>query len=133
MSETAIEGRPEPVRILLANLPTILVEWLTQILGSQPDLQVVGRLDDYADLLLAVPGGVDVVLLGVQEFSPVAGICSHLLTADPDIRIVLLNPSGDRAALYWLALRRRELADLSAETLLQALREIDLLTPVYEE
>lgn len=133
MSTIAPAGQPEPLRILLANLPAIMAEWLTQIVGDRPDLQIVGQIDGYADLLLAAQDGVDVVVLGVHEFSPVAGICSHLLTAEPDIRIVLLSPSGDRAALYWLALRRRELANLSAATLLETLQAIDLLTPVYEE
>lgn len=133
MSQTAPVGPPEPLRILLANVPAILAEWLTQIIGGRAGLQIVGRIEGYADLLLAAQAGVDVVVLGVHEFAPVAGICSHLLTAEPDIRIMLLSPSGDRAAVYWLALRRRELANLSAETLLATLQEIDLLTPVYDE
>jgi hypothetical protein len=133
MSQAAPEGHREPIRILLANLPTIMSEWLLQMATDRTDLQIVDRIDGYADLLVAAQQGIDVVILGARDFPPAAGVCSHLLTADPDVRILLLSPSGDRAALYWLALRRREVAIPSAETLLATLRQIDLLTPVYEE
>jgi hypothetical protein len=116
------------IRVLLANLPTLLAEWLTRALAEQEEIEIVDQLRRYVEMLLAAQKGVDVVVLSAQELQPRPGICSHLLSEFPDIKVMLLNPSGDKAILCWMGLRQKDLQIESAEALIGTLRHLDQIT-----
>src|SRR5690348_473973 len=118
-SSHASEAGPAPIRVLIADLPRTLVEVVTRLMEQQPDMALVGQVEGPVDLLLAVRRGVDVVMLGAAQVEPPPGVCSHLLSEHPDLRIVVLAASGDTAAIYWLGLRRQRLAEVSSTDLVR--------------
>jgi hypothetical protein len=127
-----IHGTPDKqqsaLRVLLANVPTLLPEWLARVLEEQEDIEIVDQLRGYVEMLLAAQKGVDVVVLSAQELQPLPGICSHLLSEYPAIKVMLLSPSGDKAILCWTGLRQKDLQIESAEALVGTLRHLDEIT-----
>ncbi len=83
---------------------------------------MVGQVQGTINLLMAVGSGVDVLILGAPQAYPMPGVCSHLLSEYPDLRILVLASMGEAAILYWLGLRRQQLRPLSAAVLLSGIR-----------
>jgi hypothetical protein len=116
------------VRVLLADLPGILNELVSENIQAQPDMVLVRAVQGWQELLSA-GGDADVVILGAQQVSPLPGICSHLLVEYPDMRILVLTPNGDQAALYWLGLRQQQLGELSTQELIENVRRAYRINP----
>jgi hypothetical protein len=90
--------------------------------------------DDQDPVSLLVKAGldVDVLVMSALQVYPLPGVCSHLLSEYPDLRILVLSPSGDAAMLYWRGLRRQELTPISQQTLLDGIRWAHALNPAAE-
>jgi hypothetical protein len=127
-----IYGTPDKqsssIRVLLANVPIPLAEWLARVLEDQKDIEIVDQPRGYVEMLLAAQKGVDVVVLSVQEFQPLPGICSHLLSEFPDIKVLLLGMASEKAMLCWTGLRQKDLQIVSAEALVGTLRHLGEIT-----
>ena len=127
-----IQGTPGdqlPVlRVLIANAPVGLEEWLTQDAQKEEDIKIVASVQGYVEILVAAQMGVDVVVLNDEDSQRTPGICTHLLGEYPDIKILLISPSGDKAVLYWMGQRQKDLRLASPEALLVTLRQLDTLT-----
>ncbi len=119
-----MENFHRQITILLANLPTIVEEVFSKALDSQPDMRLLGRVDAAVDLLLRVGIETDVVILGVNNGDECPGICSHLLSEFPHLRIVVLSINGEQATMYWMALNQQRIDTMSGEQLLANIREI---------
>ena len=122
MSQDGSTIQPPVIRVLVANLPVSLFERVMSLAVQQPDIVLVGQVQDPVELLMAVGSGVDVLILGAPQADPMPGICSHLLSEYPDLRILVLASTGEAAILYWLGLRRQQLHPLSAAALLSGIR-----------
>jgi hypothetical protein len=118
------------MRVLMANVPADLMPLLIQVLQKQEDIDIIDQVQGNVDILLAVQAGVDVVVLGAPQVRPPPGICSHLLSEYPDLRILVVSVSGDRAALYWSGLRQQQLGQVSASGLLKAVYHLWMLDPM---
>src|SRR5690242_520866 len=132
MSRMAGSDEPashDSIRVLLANISGVLSELVIELLDQQPDIRIVGQVQDPVDLLVRAGEGVDVLVLGAAELDPPPGICSHLLLKYPDVRIIVLAATGEMALLLWLGLRRRRLRVVSGSTLLAFLRRAYSLNP----
>lgn len=134
MAETMAQRSPgkefASLRILIANVPTDLKEWLVQEVQDQEDIEIVGQTCGYMDILIAAQKDVDVVVMSAEELQPPPGICSHLLSEFPDVKILLLSPSCDKAVLYWMGLHQKDLQGVSSEAILETLRQLGTLTDV---
>jgi DNA-binding NarL/FixJ family response regulator len=119
----------EPIRVLTGNVLGIRMQLLRRLLEQQSDMVLVGETRDRVELLVAAAAGVDIVILGSPQVRPPPGICTHLLSEYPDLRIVVLSESSDAAVVYWLGLRRHRLRAVSATTLTGAIRRAYALNP----
>ena len=123
-------GEPQgPIRVLVGDMSGVLGGLVSRLVEQQPDMVLAGTVRDRLGLLAAAQAGVDVVILDAPRACPPPGICTHLLSICPDLRILVLSTSGDAAAVYWLGLRRRQLRSVSAETLTGAIRRACALNP----
>lgn len=129
MASDRLNESSDRIRVLLADLPGVMSDLLSDVIRGQPDMTLVGMAQDGIDLLVAAGQGVDVVIMGASQLSPPPGICTHLLSEYPDLRILVLAQSGDQAALYWLGLRRQRVHVLSAQTLMTNIRRVYRINP----
>jgi DNA-binding NarL/FixJ family response regulator len=107
-------------RVLMAAMPPILYDIVRELAAEEPDLEVVGHVGPEADLAVAVEAcGADVVLSGAACSGREAS--ERLLRAFPHLRV--LTVTADRRAAYLdrLLPHRTEIADMSADDLIDAL------------
>jgi hypothetical protein len=68
---------------------------------------------------------VDVAILGSETVAECPGICSHLLSEYPHLKIVLLSHSENAARAYWLGLRQQAVDADSMQALLRGVRSVN--------
>lgn len=112
-----------PIRVLVANVPTVLYELMARSIQLQPDMVLVGQVDCQLPHLLIAADGVDVLVLGADRANPLPRICGDLLSKFPFLRILVLATASDSATLYWLGLRRQRLAMVSVARLVYGIRQ----------
>lgn len=115
------------IRVVIANMPEVLLQLVAQAIQEQPDMVLVGQARDNLEVLQAAQNDVDLIILGAQTLSPCPGICSHLLSEFPHLKILVMAHSSDIARAYWLGLRQRKVAATSMSVLLRNIRQLHQL------
>jgi len=106
-----------------------MAERIRLVVEQQPDMLFVGQVDNHVDLLLMAGTNVHVVVLGASHVRPPPGICSHLLSENPDLKILVVEKEGTEVAIYWLGLRQ-QLARMEApDRLVSLIRQAYATTP----
>ena len=132
------QEQPRPIQVVVANLPDLVYRLITSLMEQEPEIDLRGlppnpaqsRVDRVQDLLLAVNAGADVLILGVERIAPLPAICTHLLSAFPDLKIIALAENGEEAMLYWLGVRKRRVQQLSANNLVHNIRRVHAVDPM---
>ncbi len=110
-------------RVLVANQPRLMRELVLETICDQPDIEVVGELQDDQQISEMVerthPDFLIVALRG-DERPP---ICDELLRRHPEIRILALAPDRNSSIFYWASLDiHSQMVEASQEGVLNALR-----------
>ena len=116
------------IKVLLAIRPRLLAEVVRHFVARQPDMVVVGEVADPNDLLLAI--GVteaEVVIITPAVLDRELSICSDLLLAYPQVKIMALSAKGDTAVLYESGSAQKHMDDVGEAAILDAIREFRLL------
>ncbi len=112
------------IRVVIANMPEVLLQMVAQAIAEQPDMLLVGQARDNLEVLQAAQTDVDLIILGATQVTPCPGICSHLLSEFPQLKILLVAPGSDVGRAYWLGLRQRKVATTSMAILLHNIRQL---------
>lgn len=112
------------LRILLGNSPGTIPESVKESIAAQPDMQIVGDAESPMQILRKVGScPVEVVVLAtVGDEEP--GICSHLLSAFPDIIVLCVAADLSVAFLQHRRPQRYVIPDTSPNTILTSLRSM---------
>ena len=93
------------VRVLVANRPRLFRELILATIADQPDIEVVGEVQDEADIIFAVgekqPDFL-IVALGNSGIRP--SVCDVLLAKFPNMKILALAPERNSSVFYWASL-----------------------------
>jgi DNA-binding NarL/FixJ family response regulator len=118
-------GSEHPViRVALGDMPEVLLRMVAQAIHERGDMVLVGEGHDPISILHLMHDGVDVVILGSDTVSECPGICSHLLSEYPHLKIVLLSHRENAARAYWLGLRQRAVSATTMQALLRGVSHI---------
>lgn len=116
-------NREKPIRVLLAAMPALLIDIVSQIIRSGNGIVVAGRLAESEDVLAAARRTrCDVVVVGEteeearREYAP-------LLFGKPGIRVLAIAADGKTGQLYELRPKRIALGELSVDSLRQAISD----------
>jgi len=111
-----------PARILLLGMPRILRDLIRSIVDRQPDMRVVGELEDgHIDLRRVERPRADFVIVGLHD-SDLPDVCDRLLRHRPETKIVGVSQEGRRAVLYELRPHAEPLGEMSQQVLLDVIR-----------
>ena len=100
----------------------MLCDIITDVIDTQPDMQVVGDVSDRAELLASVEATQsEVVVLGLSD-AELPPDCVNLFNAHPQVRLLGVAADGRRAFLYELRPQRTPLGEISPQGLLAAIR-----------
>ena len=110
-------------RVLVANQPRLMRELVLETICDQPDIEIVGELQDdnqIPDMVeLTHPDFLIVALRGDKR----PPICDELLLRHPEMRILALAPDRNSSIYYWASLNiHAEAVEASQEGVLSALR-----------
>ena len=113
------------VRVLVANRPRLMREIVLATIADQPDIEVVGDLEQTANLTEIVEQvRPDVLIVALDDQEKRTGECGFLLGRYPRMRILALAPERNLGILYWAIVDIRTKPVESSESgVLSALRD----------
>jgi chemotaxis response regulator CheB len=113
------------VRVLVANRPRLMRDLVLAVIADQPDIEVIGELQDENQLADAIEEArPDILILTLDDADKRAAQCGFLLGRNPRMRILVLAPEQNRGLFYWAAVDIRTKPLESSEAgILSALRD----------
>jgi DNA-binding NarL/FixJ family response regulator len=107
----------------MSGVPRMLSDIISGLLEAQQDIVVVGVVERAGNLLEALGDTrPDIVILGID--GPTARrISAHLLSRRPEVKVMGVSADGRNAFMYELRPHRVALGALSAERLVEVIRE----------
>lgn len=112
------------VRVLVANRPRLIRELVLATISDQPDIEVVGEVEDEADILARVEEQrPDFLIVALDKAGLRPPVCDTLLAKFPDMKILALAPERNSSVFYWASLDIHSFdVEASEEGLLGVLR-----------
>jgi len=113
------------VRVLVANGPRLMRELVLAVIADQPDIEVIGELQNENELADAIEEGrPDILILELDDADKGVAQCGFLLGRYPQMKILALAPEKNRGMFYWAIVDVRTKPMESSEAgILSALRE----------
>jgi len=113
------------VRVLVANSPRLMRELVLAVLADQPDIEVVGELQNDNELAEAVEEArPDILILALDDANKRVAQCGFLLGRYPQMKILALAPEENRGMFCWATVDVRTKPLESSEAgILSALRD----------
>ena len=113
------------VRVLVANRPRLMRELVLAVIADQPDIEVIGEVEDENQLIEMIEDAEpDILILTLDDADKRIAQCGFLLGRYPQMKIIALAPEKNRGLLYWATVDVRTKPLESSEAgLLSALRE----------
>jgi hypothetical protein len=110
------------IRILLAGMPRMLLDMITDIVAPHSEMMIAGRMQDTADLRAAVKRArADVVILNEPAIGPPL-IYEELLYSRPRLGVLSITSDGRKFILHKLRPVRTALGEVSPDSLVQAIQ-----------
>ncbi len=112
------------IKVLVANRPRLMRELVMATISEQPDIEVVGVLEDEALIAGVVERSrPDVLIIALDRSQDRPHICDILLDRYPQMRILALAAESDNTICYWANLDiRSDRIENSEASILSALR-----------
>ena len=100
-------------------------ELVLAVIADQPDIEVIGEIEDESALAQAVEEALpDVLILALDDADKRVAQCGFLLGRYPHMKILALAPEQNRGLFYWATVDVRTKPLESSEAgILNALRE----------
>lgn len=113
------------VRVLVANRPRLMRELVLAIIADQPDIEVIGELQNENQLAETIEEArPDILILALDDAGERIAQCGFLLGRYPQMKILALAPEKNRGVFYWATVDVRTKPLESSEAgILSALRE----------
>jgi AmiR/NasT family two-component response regulator len=114
------------VRVLVANRPRLMREIVLATITDQPDIEIVGDVEQTANLTEIVEQvQPDVLIVALDNQEGRTGECGFLLGRYPRMKILALAPERNLGTLYWAIVDIRTKPVESSEAgVLRALRDV---------
>jgi len=110
------------IRVLVANRPRLMRDLVLATISEQPDIEVLGALEDDSKIIQAVaesqPDFVIVALYKPDERPP---ICVYLLSHHPLTKVLTVAPEHNNSIFFWSDIRSLSV-ESSEEGILNVLR-----------
>jgi len=113
------------VRVLVANHPRLMRELVLAVIADQPDIEIIGEVQEESQLAEAVEDAEpDILILALEDADKRIAQCGFLLGRYPQMRILALAPEQNLGLFYWATVDVRTRPLESSEAgILNALRE----------
>jgi len=116
----------KPIRVLVANRPRLMRELVMATISDQPDIEVVGEIQEESDIQAAVDQTQpDFLIVALDDQDRLPGFCQSILQSHSQLKIIAIAPDRNSTIFYWASLRVQSNQIEPSETgVLNALRGI---------
>lgn len=96
----------KPIRVLVANRPRLIRELVMETISDQPDIEIVGEIDQDSEIEGAVERThPDFLIVALDKSNRLPAICQPVLQNHPQIRLIGIAPDRNSLMFYWTSLR----------------------------
>src|ERR1043166_4200530 len=100
------EQAMKPIRVLVANQPRLMRELLVATISEQPDIEIVGEVEDDSELASTVEKTrPDFLIVELAKFNRLPPACHALLQSYPQMKVIAVSSDRDSSMFYWTALK----------------------------
>ncbi len=93
------------IRVLVANHPRLMREIVLTTFADQPDIEIVGEVEDESDISASVKKTLpNVVVIALDQPGTRPRICDELLREYPGVRVIAVAPDKNYIMYYWASL-----------------------------
>jgi hypothetical protein len=114
----------DKIKVLVANRPRLMRELVLATISDQPDIEVVGVLEDETAILQTIEQSQpEFLIIALDHSDKRPPICDVLLDRFPHMRILALAAERNSTIFYWASLDiRANRIENSEDGILSALR-----------
>ena len=109
------------IRVLLAGMPTLMLDILHHVVEAEHDMAIVGTVDNGGLPIAVQRTRADVVVVG-HEAQRERDLYLSLLLRRPQLKVLAIAEDGKSGSVYELRPRRLRLGKISARSLAKAIR-----------
>ena len=112
------------IRVLVANQPRLMRELVLATIGDQPDIEIVGEIDNEIEMEKAIAiTRPDFVIVALDKSNRLTAICDLALQKNPHIKVIAVAPERNSTMFYWASLEiKSHRIEASEDGVLGALR-----------
>ena len=94
------------IRVLVANRPRLMRDLVLATITDQPDIEVLGELEDESKIAQAVAElQPDIVIIALDRADERPAICEYLLVHYPRVKVLAVAPEDDSSVFFWSDIR----------------------------
>ncbi|HXO04838.1 MAG TPA: hypothetical protein VN884_04315 [Candidatus Sulfotelmatobacter sp.] len=114
-----------PIRVLLANRPRLIRELVMATIADQPDIEIVGEIQEEIEMSKAVEvARPDLLIVALEKSNRLSSVCQSILRSFPQIRIIAISSDRNSSICYWTSLHiESNQIECSEAGVLSAIRE----------
>ena len=112
------------IRVLVANRPRLMRELILATIADQPDIEIVGEINDDSEMENAVNSTrPDFLIVALEKSNRLPAACDLVLQNHPRMKVIAISPNSNSSVFYWTSLQvRSSEIEASEEGVLGALR-----------
>ena len=96
----------KPIRVLVANRPRLMRELMVATISEQPDIEIVGEVEEESQLMSAVEKTrPDFMIVALEEFNEIPAVCHSILQNYPKMKVIAVSSDRNSSMFYWASLK----------------------------
>lgn len=114
-----------PIRVLVANQPRLMRELVMATIADQPDIEIVGEVEDESEIKVAVERSrPDFLIIALGRSRRLPAVCEPILEEFPQVKILAVPSARTNFVMfYWTSSRiESNRIEASEQGILGALR-----------
>jgi DNA-binding NarL/FixJ family response regulator len=112
----------QKIRVLVANRPRLMRDVILATISEQPDIEVLGELEDDSKIAQAVADSQpDIVIIALDNPAERPPVCDYLLLHHPLIKVLAVAPEENSTIFFWSDIRSKAI-ESSEEGILSVIR-----------
>jgi chemotaxis response regulator CheB len=93
------------IRVLVANRPRLIRELMMATISDQPDIEIVGEIQQEAELKNAVEKTrPDVLIVALEKTDRLPDVCASILRSYPQLRVIAIASDRNSSMFYQASL-----------------------------
>jgi DNA-binding NarL/FixJ family response regulator len=90
------------IRVLVANRPRLIREMVMATISDQPDLEIVGEIQDESEIVSAIDRTQpDFLIVSLDKTDQLPEMCRLVLQDHPRLRVIAIAADRNSSVYYW--------------------------------